>query len=512
MARGRRKGNERSAKPSHTPLDSGGAPLPASTTIEHAGSVRETLASWIVGTVMGRFYALYAAFFLGVGGLMLAVGWQAGPHKYLEGREIAALSVRVPARIVESWVALEFDPRQMGDYTNWQAFALASPCIVVEYDGGWAGPQRRAFCGGRFAFRSDAYTLHDITEVTAGVPFAWARDTRGYAVPELRMSKAALAYLQAPAKVEHATPDVHALAAVREQYDRPVDHAVVGWSRADVQLEVAIDPAHPAQSWPAGYIDGTARAPAMGMAVIALLMGLGLWFAGIRMLAGRHRWPMILFVGAIPLVWLPWFTEKVPSLVGSLHTGAGQVVDEMMDTVEGPDRFIASAPEDATFARGERVALAPVGTAYAATFGRFDLAAPAKPYADTDAALLALADEIAARMRRLDAKERAGVFAALAQGKEDGKNASGYAFLRAAREALLAPDTPAEVRTQARRFLDGWVTQPVEEPWPQHVAFAARLQLLRELTQLPPPDDVATRAGWILERGEAHQRAERKAR
>lgn len=509
MGRGRRKGNGRPAPAVDAPGATSAAGPPATTIADGSDSVREGIASWIVGVVVGRFSALYAALFLGIGGLMLAVGWQAGPHKYLEVREIAALSMRVPARIVESWVALEFDPQQMGEYTNWEAFALASPCIVVEYDGGWTTPQRRAFCGARFAFRSDAYTLHDIKEVTAGVPFAWARDARGYAVPELRMSKAALAYLQAPSKVEHATPDVNALAAVRAHYDRPVDHAVVGWSRADVPVEVAIDPAHPAQSWPVGYVDGAARTPATWMATVALLLGLGLWFTGIRILAGGHRWPVILLVGAIPLVWLPWFTEKVPRLVGSFHQGFGQVMDEMMDTVDGPDRFIASPPEDATFARGERVVLAPVGPAYAATFGRFELAAPAKPYADADAALLALADEIAARMRRLDAKERAAVFAELARDKEEGRNASGYAFLRAAREALIAGDTPPDVRAQARRFLDRWVTQPVDEPWPQHVAFAARLALLRELTQLPPPDDVAVRAGWILSRGEAHVREKR---
>ena len=59
-----------------------------------------------------------------------------------------------------------------------------------------AAPQRRAFCGRRLPFY-DHYTLHDVNEVTPGVPFAWVRDERGFAVPELRVSQAAYEALHA---------------------------------------------------------------------------------------------------------------------------------------------------------------------------------------------------------------------------------------------------------------------------------------------------------------------------
>src|SRR5207249_960719 len=148
-------------------------------------SSAQNLFGWFAAAVLGRFRAFYGAIFLGIGGLVLTIGWHAGPQKYLEAREFQTLQARAPARIVESWIAVEFDPGQMGKYPHWRPFAKASPCVIVEYTTEWTGLARRAFCGTRLTF-ADHYTLHGVTEVTAGVPFYWARDERGFIVPEIR--------------------------------------------------------------------------------------------------------------------------------------------------------------------------------------------------------------------------------------------------------------------------------------------------------------------------------------
>jgi hypothetical protein len=84
-------------------------------------------------------------------------------------------------------VAVEFDPAEAGDHPSWRPFAKASPCVVVECTTEWSGPARRAFCGTRLPFH-DHDTLHDVTEVSPGVRFAWARDERGLIAPEIRVS------------------------------------------------------------------------------------------------------------------------------------------------------------------------------------------------------------------------------------------------------------------------------------------------------------------------------------
>lgn len=235
----------------------------------------EMLFPWLAGVVVGRINAFYGAMILGVAGLVLTVAWHAGPHKFLDARQFAALTSRADARIVESWLAVEFDPAAMGSYTNWRAFAKASPCVVVEYQTEWTGPAHRAFCGVRLPFY-DHYTLHDIVEIAPGVPFLWARDERGFIVPEIRVSPAAYSY----------------------------------------------------------------------------------------------------------------------------------------------------------FSKG------------------------------------------------------------------------GFVFLRAAREAVVDPGAPQALRDQARRFLEVWVTQPVEDPWPKDPGFTTRVRLLRELTTIPQPNAIAIPASWIVERAE----------
>src|SRR4051812_7688048 len=108
--------------------------------------------AWVATLALGRFSAFYGAIWLGIGGVVLSVAWHAAPQKILDMRKFDTLSARAPARIVESWLAVEFDPGQMGSAPNWRPFAKAAPCIVVEYDTGWTGAAQRAFCGTRLPF------------------------------------------------------------------------------------------------------------------------------------------------------------------------------------------------------------------------------------------------------------------------------------------------------------------------------------------------------------------------
>lgn len=486
-------------------------PAPAPSPIEkELESSRDRFVGIVLGIVLGRFSAFYAAIFLGIGGLVLAVAWHMGPNKYLQARQFPTLTATAPARIVDRWMAIEFDPSKMGEYRDWRPFARASACIVVEYDGGWGSAQRRAFCGTRLPFY-DHYTLHDVKEVSPGVPFTWSRDDHGFAVPELRVSKAAFDFLsKVPAGTPaDADPVEHTdLGRLRALFERPVDNAIAGWSAQDPEIMVSVDPARPAEAWPTSLVTDPKRlAPDWFGAIAGGIMGLVFWYAGVRILAGNHRWPLIAIGGALPLLLLPWFTDAVPRAVRSMNDGAGQVIEDMMGTVDGVDRFAAMAPADATLAQGQRIVLAPAASRYADTFGTLALAPPSVRPADADAALLALADAVAARVRAEDEDTRVALFTRLARDKSLDRPRAGYAFLRAAREAYTAPASSPQLREAAYRFLDVWVTQPVEEPWPEHLGFGARVELLRELREIPPPNDIAIRAGWIVDRAQARPAA-----
>ena len=58
--------------------------------------------------------------------------------------------------------------RYYGDSKYWWAFARASPCVVVEAEGEWGGTH--AFCGAPHWLNDTAYTIHDLREITPGVP------------------------------------------------------------------------------------------------------------------------------------------------------------------------------------------------------------------------------------------------------------------------------------------------------------------------------------------------------
>jgi hypothetical protein len=293
---------------------------------------------------------------------------------------------------------------------------------------------------------------------------------------------------------------------LRHAYDRPGDEAVAGWVQPEPKLSIAVDPARPGVAWPVGFIeDQSRRKPDWIVGVLGFLFGTIAWFIGWQLVLGE-RSPVLVAVFAIGLLLgLPWWGEALPRMIRSMNADFGEVIADMLGDVDALDRLVASAPEDATLAQGERIAWRAGDDVYADTFGKIAFKLPNPRPANPDAALNALADEVAANMRALDESDRSKIFERLEQNKIGGRSQAGFVFLRAAREAFVDAHAAPAVRDHARRFLEAWVTQPVEEPYPGDLGFETRIRLLRELTTIPQPNSIAIPASWIVERAEGRR-------
>ncbi len=435
--------------------------------------------------VMHKVLGFYAAIFLGAAGLVLTVAWQNGPQRVLDANEFALLTTQKTGRIVESWLALEWNPAEMGDLKRWRAFAKATPCAVVEYAAEWA-PLRRAFCGNRLPFY-EQYTLHDLKDMAPKVPFDWARDASGFAVPEIRLPAAALAWLkEQPADdffLSNAKPE-SALDDLRIAIDRPVDVATRSWGTPSPTFPLALDPKRPGEPLPAGFIEARREAtPNWGVTVIGGLIGLFAWWKGIDILLLRARRIERLLVGIVPLLALPWWGDEFPRVLRNLNPQFGSVIADMMGDIDITGRLTASEPAEAVQADGARVVWRLAEGRYAETFGKIRFVLPEPRPADADAALAALAETTATQVRALPAAERQAIFERLESDKWQDLRGAGFAFLPAAQEAVMDPAGDPAVRRSAAGFLSAWVTQPVEEVWPRDPGYAQRLLLLHELRQ-----------------------------
>ncbi|MEO8189551.1 MAG: hypothetical protein ABI682_04355 [Acidobacteriota bacterium] len=467
----------------------------------------------LVNAGFGRMNYALATMLIGFGGLALAVAWNAGPHKALDSRRFAKLTARAPAHVAERWLAVEFDPADVGTAATWYAAARASPCVVVQYTTEWSAIARRAFCGRRLPL-ADSLSPHRVTELTPGVPFSWQRDERGFIVPELRMSAAAKQWLSAhkPSSSSAAVAgDPHALdelSALRLSMEQPVEGAIAGWGTEEGDFVLALDPSQPGQAWPAGFVvDEARRRPQWPMAAIGALIGLLFWFNGMQIFTAGAPRSRAWFVTIVPLLALPWWGDGFGRALRPLNASFAPVIGGMMATVGELERLVASAPDEAALVDGERLSWRVDGGAYADTFKAFTFRLPQPRPADPNAALLAFNDAIATQMRAFEAKTQARVFDRLAQDKRDGQSRAGFAFLRAAQQALVDPSRPPAVQDAARGFLKSCVTQPVDDPFPGEIAFESRLALLRELATIPPPNDIAAPAGWIVSRAEERRDA-----
>ena len=180
------------------------------------GFLLDTAGRFVAAPIIG----LLAGFLLLFGGVFLAVAWTAGPQPLIDSYKYAPFTAQATGRIVDSWVAIDFDPSNMPkNRTNWQPYSKASPCVVVEYTGDWGAALRRAFCGNRFDFRED-FHFDDWFTMSPGVPFAFLRDASGFAVEEVRVSKTTFDWLATHAPDDtfmmSTPPPTTALAADRK--------------------------------------------------------------------------------------------------------------------------------------------------------------------------------------------------------------------------------------------------------------------------------------------------------
>jgi hypothetical protein len=460
----------------------------------------------LLRAALGHYLGVAAFVYLGLSGILLVLAWQSGPQRAIDRAHDAALTARRTGRIVESWLAVEFDPRRMDEGRRWRAAARVSPCAVVEFQAEWGAPVRRAFCGHRVVF-GETYTLPGMVTLAPRVPFAWARDASGFAVPEIRMSSEARAWLLGHppdwTAAAGSDPTGTALAALRAELDRPVDAAIAGWSAPHPAFPLAFDPRHPAEALPLGVLEGRREGGIDGyLFAFSALLGLGLYGKGMTMLLGG-RMPRLAFgfVAAVPLLALPYWGEQLPRALANFRSAGAGVLGEFLGDLDRTDRLVAGEPASATLASGERL-LFPAGSgAYADTFGGLRFTPTQPDPADAEGALAALSTATAAQLRALPATDRADLFHRLTRDKTEGRRAAGFAFLAAAKEALLDPNGDEATRSAAKAFLAAWVTQPVEEVWPQDLGYRTRIRLLRDLTDLPVPE-IANPARWIAERGE----------
>ncbi len=440
-----------------------------------------------------RIMNFVGLFFLCFASIFLFNAWQFGPKVLVEAERYRAFTAHVDAPVRESWLALEVDTGAIRNAEFWRASALASPCAVVEYGGDWGAPLRRAFCGNRFGFH-DSYQVHALDSMAPDVPFAWARDEHGFIVPEIRLDERALRWLAAaPAHtfMHRQWPAQSELDWLRLTLDRPVESAVIGWTAKPAVLPLSFDPAHPGDALPTGMVRARRdQEPSWAVVVFCLVIGVPIWMIGMRwmpIVGGLAPWPQRIASLAL-LATVPWWADQFPRAVARFSTDAGSVIATMFGDLTALDRMLASEPDEATLAHGSRLTWRIADSAFADTLGTFKLEQPVPAPADQDAALAALAESVAAQTRARSDANRAALFGKLERDKLRDLRAAGIAFLPAAKEALLDPQSEAGVRRAARRFLTEWVTAPTELVDQHTPAYREWGVLQRSLADVPVPE------------------------
>jgi hypothetical protein len=450
---------------------------------------RGLLGDFVAGTLLGPFIRLIAAFILGAAGVFLTMVWQLAPQRLIDAAHYAKFTTAVTGQIVESWVAVEWNPADMRkESLHWQNYTKASPCAVVEYAGEWGPPARRAFCGKRFTFNDD-YTLHDLREVTTGVPFAWARDASGFILPEIRLAQGRREWLatHAPAStfmLSKPSPTT-ALEALQRQYDRPVDQAIAGWSQPAPDFPLLLDPQHPTQALPAAVVATlrTQQLTWLNWIILALFVPIALWiwFTGMGLLLGGLPRLAATFLAILPLFALPWWGPEFPHFVRSLNKDIGGIFTEILGEFDRPGGVADFDPTQATLADGDRLLWQAGQSIYGDTFGRFHYALPQPAPESADAALAALAQTITAQMRPLGEAERSEIFSRLKRDTQNERLQAGIVFLPAAKEAVLDPRSSSALRRAATGFVSARLGAQFGAPYPRDLGYHERERLYQEV-------------------------------
>jgi hypothetical protein len=450
--------SKRSARQSKSGDGGGLGPAPAK-----EESVERKVGSFLIGNAallaLGPFVGIIAGFLLLFGGIFLAMAWTTGPQPLLDSFRYAPYTAQVMGRIVESWVAVEFDPASVPEgKLYWQPESKVSPCVVVDYAGDWGAPLRRAFCGNRFQFRDD-FRFDDWKTLAPGVPFAFLRDASGFAVEEIRMSKATLDWISSHPPRDtfmlSKPPPTTALGALKEQFDRPLDIAVASWSTPFPAMALAYDPKHPDQAIPAALAEQRRQGFWWGSLVFTLIIavpGVYVWRLGINLLTGQIG-AILWLLTLVPLIALPWWSELLPAVLRHANRNWAEIATDMLDDITRVTRFSASSREEALQVDGERIVWHVEKGAYADTFGRMQFKLPEPPPKTADAALAALRLQASAAVRRLDPGEQAALFVRLRRQFDAFARNVQSVFWDAAEDALRDPQTGPAVHRAAKDFL-----------------------------------------------------------
>jgi hypothetical protein len=421
------------------------------------------LRAFLIQTA-GQFAAapiigMLAGFLLLFGGIWLAVAWTAGPQPLIESYRYAPFTAQVPGRIVESWVALDFNPDNLPKgKTRWQPYSKIAPCVVVEYAGDWGAPLRRGMCGNRFQFRED-FRLDDWQTMAPGVPFAFARDASDFAVEEVRLDKVALDWLSTHPPSDtfmlSKPPPTTALGALKEQFDHPLDVALASWTAPFPAFPLSYDPKHPEDAMPAALVEQRRHGFWLGGFVFTLLLaipGIFIWRVGMNILTGQSGWLLWLLTIA-PMLALPWWSDVLPKILRHANSNWADIADDMLDDINRVTRFSAGAPADAFQAKGERIQWHLKSGAYADTFGRVRFTIPAPPPKTAATALTALRTQASEQVRKLDPGEQAALFVRLRQQYEAEARQVQNLFWTAAEDTLRDPGADHAAHRAAKNFL-----------------------------------------------------------
>ncbi len=481
-------------------------PTNASATAPSGGGWRDLVLQQALGYAVSPLVRLLAAFPLGFAIVLLSAGWLVAPQRLLDGHRFRTYTAHTQGHIVDSWLALEFDPVLQGDRGNWSGPARATHCAIVAYDGDWGAPQQRAFCGNRLNVHAEETLpmLVDDATMAPGVPFAMPRDERGFASPQMRIGSAEAAWLKAhPPFAVFDDPHIPtAWDALKRRLDRPLEDAIIGWGRPVPAFPLALDPLAPGEAMPAAFVEarrGFGKPGAWPGALLLLAAGGWLWLAGMRVLMfGLPRATMLL-AAWLPLLLLPWWGERMPRALARVQPEVAEIVGDMLADLDVTGRLVASTPATAQLARGgERIGWRVGEGDFADTIGRIAFTAPSPMPADADAALRQLVASVATQVRAFDPAQRTALFERLAADKQAGRTGAGLLFVGVARESAFDAGHDADEARAAYRFLDAWVTSPYDEPWPDDPAFATRVALWRVLLDAPEPT-IANRARWVVD-------------
>ena len=420
--------------------------------------LRTLLLQRLAGLAAAPIIGLFAGFLLLFGGIFLAVAWTVGPQGLIDSYRYQPFTAHTVGRIVESWAALELDPGVLPKgKLRWQPYARIQPCVVVEYAGDW-GNERRGFCGNRFQFGDD-FRLDDWHTMAPGVPFDFLRDRSGFAVPEVRVSRAALDWLShhppADTFMLPKPPPPTALDALKDQLDAPVEVAVASWTTRVPELALVYDPRHVDQALPAAVVDARRRGfhwLGLVFTLVFAALGLPVWRAGMALLTGRSG-ALLWLLTLAPLVALPRWSDVLPQIVRNANRDWADVVTDMLDDMTRVTRFTATAPAEALLAGGERLRWPANEGRYADTFGRLRFVRPQASPRSADAAVGALSAQVNAQVLHLDSAERARLFRRLRQLYDADARDVQSVFRAAAENTLRDADADAGAHQAARDFL-----------------------------------------------------------